>query len=88
MLGQTSFTSSDQDDEAEDMNRPSAVWSDGFSLLVCDSNNNRIVEVDGNDAAGLGATCMRDRIGGLSGSGRGGSEDRSEGRGKKLSAEA
>lgn len=43
VLGQTTFLTNASDDEADEMNRPSALWSDGFRLLVCDSGNNRVL---------------------------------------------
>lgn len=43
VLGQASFVTKDNGDEAYEMNRPSSVWTDGFRLLVADSSNNRIL---------------------------------------------
>jgi sugar lactone lactonase YvrE len=43
VLGQTTFLTNTSDDEADEMNRPSALWSDGFRLLICDSGNNRVL---------------------------------------------
>jgi len=43
VLGQANFTSRLADDEAEEMNRPASLWSDGFRLLVADAGNNRVL---------------------------------------------
>lgn len=43
VLGQTSFVTNVAEDAAEQMNRPVALWSDGFRLLVADSGNNRVL---------------------------------------------
>ncbi|MEC9362220.1 MAG: NHL repeat-containing protein [Pseudomonadota bacterium] len=43
VLGQPDFVTRVADDEAEEMNRPASVWSDGFRLLVADSGNHRIL---------------------------------------------
>lgn len=43
VLGQLSFTTRYDDDEADEMNRPASVWSDGFRLLVADSGNHRVL---------------------------------------------
>ncbi len=43
VLGQQDFSTRDDDDEAEEMNRPASVWSDGFRLLVADSGNHRVL---------------------------------------------
>jgi hypothetical protein len=43
VLGQQDFISYDDDDEADEMNRPAGLWSDGFRLLVSDTGNNRIL---------------------------------------------
>lgn len=43
VLGQLDFTTRVADDEAEEMNKPAGVWSDGFRLLVSDSGNNRVL---------------------------------------------
>ncbi|SFF62931.1 hypothetical protein SAMN04488120_11423 [Fontimonas thermophila] len=43
VLGQRDFVSRIADDEADEMNRPAAVWSDGFRLLVADSGNHRVL---------------------------------------------
>ncbi len=43
VLGQPNFTSRLADDEAEEMNRPASLWSDGFRLLVADAGNNRVL---------------------------------------------
>lgn len=45
VLGQLggSFTTREADDEADEMNKPASLWSDGFRLLVTDSGNNRVL---------------------------------------------
>lgn len=43
VLGQADFTTRLADDEADEMNRPASLWSDGFRLLVADSGNNRVL---------------------------------------------
>ncbi|MDP9142174.1 MAG: NHL repeat-containing protein [Pseudomonadota bacterium] len=43
VLGQQDFVSRIDDDEADEMNRPASVWSDGFRLLVADSGNHRVL---------------------------------------------
>ncbi|TJY64941.1 hypothetical protein E4T66_01560 [Sinimarinibacterium sp. CAU 1509] len=43
VLGQPDFTSYGNDDEADEMNRPAGLWSDGFRLLVSDTGNNRVL---------------------------------------------
>jgi len=43
VLGQQDFTSYNDDDEADEMNRPAGLWSDGFRLLVSDTGNNRVL---------------------------------------------
>jgi sugar lactone lactonase YvrE len=43
VLGQPDFVSHVADDEADEMNRPASLWSDGFRLLVADSGNNRVL---------------------------------------------
>lgn len=43
VLGQQDFVSRVDDDEADEMNRPAAVWSDGFRVLVADSGNHRVL---------------------------------------------
>lgn len=43
VLGQQDFASRISDDEADEMNRPASVWSDGFRLLVADSGNHRVL---------------------------------------------
>lgn len=43
VLGQQDFASRIDDDEADEMNRPASVWSDGFRVLVADSGNHRVL---------------------------------------------
>ncbi|PPE75681.1 hypothetical protein C3942_01960 [Solimonas fluminis] len=43
VLGQPGFTTREADDEADEMNKPAGLWSDGFRLLVTDSGNNRVL---------------------------------------------
>lgn len=43
VLGQQDFTTRIDDDEADEMNRPASVWSDGFRVLVADSGNHRVL---------------------------------------------
>lgn len=43
VLGQQDFVSRYDDDEADEMNRPASVWSDGFRVLVADSGNHRVL---------------------------------------------
>ncbi|MFA5940372.1 MAG: NHL repeat-containing protein [Sinimarinibacterium sp.] len=43
VLGQADFVSRYDDDEADEMNRPASVWSDGFRVLVADSGNHRVL---------------------------------------------
>ncbi|WP_154662638.1 NHL repeat-containing protein [Solimonas flava] len=43
VLGQVDFTSDDDDDEADAMNVPRGLWSDGAKLMVADSGNNRVL---------------------------------------------
>lgn len=45
VLGQLagSFATREADDEADEMNKPAGLWSDGFRLLVTDSGNNRVL---------------------------------------------
>ena len=43
VLGQPDFVSRLDDDEADEMNRPASVWSDGFRVLVADSGNHRVL---------------------------------------------
>lgn len=43
VLGQPNFVTRLADDEAEEMNRPASLWSDGFRLLVADSGNHRVL---------------------------------------------
>lgn len=43
VLGQPDFFTREEGDDAEQMNRPSSVWSDGFRLLVSDTGNNRVL---------------------------------------------
>lgn len=43
VLGQPDFASRTADDEADEMNKPAGLWSDGFRLLVTDSGNNRVL---------------------------------------------
>lgn len=56
VLGQESFTTSDEDDGADAMYTPAGVWTDGFRLLVADSGNNRVLywssmpDTDGEEA--------------------------------------
>lgn len=43
VVGQPDFVSSEADDEADELNRPASVWSDGFQMLISDSGNNRVL---------------------------------------------
>lgn len=43
VLGQPDFTTKTTGDDADEMNRPAALWSDGFRLLVSDTGNNRVL---------------------------------------------
>ncbi|HSW13786.1 MAG TPA: NHL repeat-containing protein [Solimonas sp.] len=43
VLGQPDFATREADDEADEMNKPAGLWSDGFRLLVTDSGNNRVL---------------------------------------------
>lgn len=43
VLGQQDFTTSYDDDEADEMNRPAGLWSDGTRLLVTDAGNHRVL---------------------------------------------
>ena len=43
VLGQPDFITREADDEADEMNKPAGIWSDGFRLLVTDSGNNRVL---------------------------------------------
>jgi len=43
VLGQQDFVSRFDDDEADEMNRPASVWSDGYRVLVADSGNHRVL---------------------------------------------
>lgn len=43
VLGQPDFLTAEAGDEEEGLENPSAVWSDGFRLLISDSGNNRVM---------------------------------------------
>jgi sugar lactone lactonase YvrE len=43
VLGQPDFVTAEAGDEEEGLENPSAIWSDGFRLLVSDSGNHRVM---------------------------------------------
>ncbi|NGY06949.1 NHL repeat-containing protein [Solimonas terrae] len=43
VLGQASFTTNGDDDDAKSMFQPNSVWSDGAQLLVADTGNYRVL---------------------------------------------
>jgi len=43
VLGQPDFVTRETGDDADEMSRPSSLWSDGFRLLVSDTGNNRVL---------------------------------------------